>query len=87
MNIKTPLRHRYNPVQKAIRAAGGRKALSEYFGISYEAIRRWEVRRRVPARHVLELVKMVRASGRVVTPHQICPEVFTDPKWMPVASK
>lgn len=44
-----------NPIQKAVEAAGGAKALALKFRISRQAVEKWLEHKRVPAERVLEI--------------------------------
>ena len=60
--------------------AGIGKALG---GLSAEAVRKWE-RNGVPADRVLQIVEV---TGRQVTPHELRPDLYPDPDWMPPSGK
>ena len=46
------------PVEKAIQAAGGVKELAKLFGLSYEAVRKWQANEWLPAERVLEVERL-----------------------------
>lgn len=54
--------------QKAIRMLGGARKVAEQFGVSAQAVYKWDV---VPARKVLEIE---RATG--VSRHELRPDIF-----------
>ena len=48
-----------NPVENAIKAAGGKKAdLARLVGISHEAIRRWGINKQIPLKRVADVSRL-----------------------------
>jgi DNA-binding transcriptional regulator YdaS (Cro superfamily) len=57
--------------------------LARAVGVTYQAIRKFE-REGVPAERVLPIV---RATGGAVTPHELRPDIYPDPEWMPADTR
>lgn len=67
-------------LDKIISIIGGKAMIAKRFGISYQAVHKWQKKGRIPAKRVLEIVKM---TGGKVTPYEVRPDVYPDPGWMP----
>jgi DNA-binding transcriptional regulator YdaS (Cro superfamily) len=60
-----------NPIQKAVEAAGGAKALAQKFQISRQAVEKWLDKERIPAERVLE-IEAVTGIPR----HELRPDLY-----------
>ncbi|BBN60191.1 transcriptional regulator [Hydrogenovibrio marinus] len=60
-------------VEQIIEAAGGVSAVSERLAISYEAVRKWVVKNRIPAERVMVISIM---TNEQYSPESIRPDVF-----------
>jgi len=68
-------------LNKARRLLGGNAGIARAIGdISGEAVRKWALAG-VPAERVLAIC---RATQGEVTPHELRPDIYPDPEWMPV---
>lgn len=56
------------PLDKAIEAAGGRRAVAEAIGVRYQAVQKWQRLGRLPAERVLELEKISGISRSSLRP-------------------
>jgi DNA-binding transcriptional regulator YdaS (Cro superfamily) len=67
-------------LERAIKLAGGHRAVAKLFGIKPPAVYQW---RRCPPHHVIGLA---RATDWQVTPHQLRPDLYPrDMTWEPMA--
>jgi len=64
-------------IKDIIERAGGPTAVSGYCGIKKQAPGQWK---KVPAEQVL---KIFHGSSGAVTPHEMRPDIYPDPQWMP----
>jgi len=62
-------------VEKAIEAAGGVKELAKLCGVSYEAVRKWQVKAWLPAERVLEVERFSGVPRQELRPDLYPPEV------------
>ena len=69
-----------NQITEIIEFLGGPVKAGTALGVTYQAVKKWE-KNRVPAEQVLSVVRAV--SGRV-SPHELRPDIYPDPSWMPV---
>lgn len=71
-----------NAIQKAVRLAGGQTALADLIGrpVRQGHVWKWLRNGYVPAEQVLAVVRAL--DGRM-TPHEIRPDIYPDPDWMP----
>jgi DNA-binding transcriptional regulator YdaS (Cro superfamily) len=60
-----------NPIERAVEAAGGAKALAKKFEISRQAVEKWIEKKSVPAERVLEIEA---ASG--ISRHELRPDLY-----------
>jgi DNA-binding transcriptional regulator YdaS (Cro superfamily) len=60
-----------NPIERAVEAAGGAKALAQKFQISRQAVEKWIEHKRIPAERVLEIEA---ASG--IPRHELRPDLY-----------
>jgi DNA-binding transcriptional regulator YdaS (Cro superfamily) len=61
-------------LNKAIEIAGGKVAVSEFFGIKLPAVYQWE---KAPANRVLGLEELTRKK---ISRHELRPDIFGAPK-------
>lgn len=66
-------------LQKAIDIVGGLAQLGKACGVSYQAVQKW-LKTCVPAEKVLPIY---RATCGAVTPHELRPDLYPDPAWVP----
>jgi len=64
-------------IKTIIKEAGGSTAVAGYCGIHKQAPSQWN---KVPAERVLDIYY---GCGGVVTPHQMRPDIYPDPHWLP----
>ena len=64
---------------KAIKAAGSARVLASRIGVGPMAVSQWK-KRGIPADRVLEVVRAVEGE---VTPHELRPDMYPDPNWLP----
>lgn len=60
-----------NPIQRAVDAAGGAKALGAHFDMTPEAVRLWVKAGRVPAKRVLDVERITGVSR-----HDLNPDIY-----------
>jgi DNA-binding transcriptional regulator YdaS (Cro superfamily) len=61
-----------NALDRAIKEAGGLTALGKLLGTTPQNIHNWRLRKRVPPKHALAIVK---ATGGAVTCRELCPDM------------
>lgn len=69
-------------LQRLIDVVGGQAALAALVGVSPQAVHRWLRGGRMRPEYVL---RVVRRTGGAITPHELRPDVYPDPDWMPPA--
>ncbi|WP_110016992.1 transcriptional regulator [Plasticicumulans acidivorans] len=63
----------------AIEAVKGQSGMARTLGVTVQAVRKWLVTG-IPAERVLPIY---RATHGTVTPHQMRPDIYPDPDWLP----
>lgn len=66
-------------LERVIDQAGTAKAVAAKIGVKPMAVTQWR-RRGVPAERVLDLVRIANGA---VSPHELRPDIYPDPEWMP----
>lgn len=69
-------------LQKAIDIAGGQAALARMIGVKQGHVWKWlhKTRAGVPGEQVLPIY---HATQGAVTPHELRPDIYPDPNWLP----
>jgi DNA-binding transcriptional regulator YdaS (Cro superfamily) len=75
-------------ILKLARHPLSRRAFAKKLGVSAEAVRKWELlldrAEPIPADRVLPIVlPIVRALEYSVRPHDLRPDLYPDPEWLP----
>ncbi len=68
-----------NALDKAIKIAGSQTALGRSCGVTYQAVQKWTLKG-IPPEKVLPIY---RATLGAVTPHEMRPDLYPDPAWVP----
>ena len=63
-----------NAIERAVKAAGGRRALAQAFGLRTQAIEKWVRFNRVPAERVLTIEELTGVSRHELRPDLYPPE-------------
>lgn len=71
-------------IQKAASQVGGQARLAELIQVSPQAINQWcKGVRPLPGEQVIPICLAVRGQGGVITPHDLRPDLYPDPSWVP----
>lgn len=67
-------------VDRAVAITGGQSALARLVGVQQPHVHKWVRSQRIPAERVLPIYRATRGA---VTPHQMRPDIYPDPDWLP----
>lgn len=70
---------RMNGYQKAIDILGSQVKLALKLGVNPMTVSQWK-RRGIPGKRVIPIY---RATGGMVTPHELRPDLYPDSSWLP----
>lgn len=68
-------------IDQAIELVGGPVKLSAACGVTYQAVQKWRKLGKIPGEQV---IPVCRATNGRVTPHDLRPDLYPDPDWMPL---
>lgn len=68
-------------MRKLIEAVGGQAALARMAGVTQPAVHKWVAGKSQPG--ACHVIAISRATAGAVTPHQLRPDLYPDPDWLP----
>ena len=77
-----------SPIARVIETVGLSR-LARKIGVTYQAIRKWEKHGKTPSERVLPIHYathglVYHATRGAVTPHELRPDLYPDPDWLPL---
>ncbi len=71
-------------IRKAAEHVGGQAKLAHLINVSPQAINQWcKGVRPLPGEQVIPICNAVRGAGCQITPHELRPDLYPDPNWLP----